>query len=143
MVNQVKYGEIFVGRQASFAKTVTEHDIYAFAGVSGDFNPLHVDEEFGKKTRFKGRIAHGILGASFISTVIGTLLPGIGALYLGQELRFTLPVRVGDTLTTTAEVTEMRDDKKIITLKTVVTNQKGEVVIDGKAAVMVMDLEER
>jgi 3-hydroxybutyryl-CoA dehydratase len=140
MVNQVKYSELYIGRQAAFSKTVTEYDIYTFAGVSGDFNPVHVNEEFAKKTPFKGRIAHGILGASFISTVLGTLLPGIGTVYLGQDLRFLLPVRAGDTLTATAEVVEMRDDKKMVILKTIVTNQKGEKVIDGKATVMVLDI---
>lgn len=139
MVNQVKYGEMYIGRQASFSKTITEHDVYTFAGVSGDFNPVHVNEEFAKKTPFKGRIAHGMLGASFISTVLGTLLPGIGTIYLGQELRFTRPIRIGDTVTATAEVAEMRDDKKIVTLKTIVTNQNGEKVIDGKATVMVSE----
>ncbi len=141
MANQVKYSDMFIGRKASFSKTVTEHDIYTFAGVSGDFNPVHVNEEFAKKTPFKGRIAHGILGASFISTVLGTIMPGIGTVYLGQELRFTGPVRIGDTLTATAEVAEKRDDKKIVIMKTVVTNQKGEKVIDGKATVLVTDLE--
>ncbi len=141
MANQVKYSELTVGRKATFSKTVTEYDVYTFAGVSGDFNPVHVNEEFAKKTPFKGRIAHGMLGAGFISTVLGTIMPGIGTIYLGQELRFTLPVRIGDTLTATVEVVERREEKKIAIMKTVVTNQKGEKVIDGKATVLVTDIE--
>ena len=86
------------GMTASFGKTITEGDIYTFAGVSGDLNPVHVNEEFAKTTMFKGRIAHGMIGAAFISAVLGTKLPGPGCIYVSQNLKFKAPVKIGDTL---------------------------------------------
>ena len=91
--------EIKVGDSAEFAKTISEADIYLFAGVTGDLNPFHVNEEYSKKTYFKGRIAHGMLLAGFISTVVGCKLPGPGAIYVKQELKFMAPARIGDTIT--------------------------------------------
>lgn len=129
-------GELKVGDSASFTKTVTETDVYNFAGVSGDFNPAHINEEEAKKGIFGKRIAHGMLSAAFISAVIGMQLPGPGTIYMGQELRFTKPVCFGDTITATATVTELIPEKNRAKLETVCTNQRGEVVITGVATVM-------
>ena len=93
--------QLEVGQKASFTKTVTEADVYNYAGVSGDFNPAHMNEEYAKNTAFKTRIAHGMLSAGFISAVLGTKLPGPGTIYLNQDLRFTKPVQFGDTITAT------------------------------------------
>lgn len=138
LVIERPYGAIEVGETASVTKTVTEADIINFAGIIADFNPIHVNAEYAKTTMFGERIAHGMLTASFISTLIGTCLPGINALYLSQEVKFVKPVRIGDTITAYGEVLEKIDAKQRLVLKTVVTNQKGEVVVDGKAIVMVM-----
>ncbi|WXJ94941.1 hypothetical protein MCACP_14230 [Neomoorella carbonis] len=138
MINR-RYEEIQVGDKATFSKTVTEADVYGFAGITGDFNPVHVDAEFAKNSLFKERVAHGILTAGFISAVLGTQLPGINTIYLKQELEFTAPVKIGDTVTAEAEVLSKRDDKKLITLKTTVTNQRGEVVVKGQALVKKVD----
>ena len=138
LVIERPYGEIEVGETASVTKTVIEADIVNFAGIIGDFNPVHLNAEYAKDTMFGERIAHGMLTASFISTVIGTCLPGINALYLSQEIKFVKPVRIGDTITAFGEVIEKQDAKQRMTIKTVVTNQRGEVVVDGKAVVMVM-----
>ena len=127
--------ELKVGQTARFSKTITETDIYLFAGITGDLNPAHVDEEFAKKTFFKTRIAHGMLSASFISTIIGTMLPGPGSIYLSQEVRFLAPVKIGDTVSAIAEITEIRPEKKRVWLKTTCTNQDGTVVVDGQAVV--------
>lgn len=139
MVADPKFEEIRVGDTASFSKTVSEADIYNFAGVSGDFNPIHVDDEFAKGTRFGRRIAHGILTASLISTVIGTALPGKNALYLSQEMKFIAPVFIGDTLTAVVKVLEKIEAKRIMVLGTTVTNQHGKPVLAGQARVMKME----
>lgn len=128
--------EMKVGDCATMTKTVTETDVYLFAGISGDLNPAHIDEESAKKTMFKGRIAHGILGASFISAAIGMKLPGPGTIYVSQDLKFTAPVRIGDTVTATVTVKEINVEKNRAKLETVVTNQNGDVVIKGEAGVM-------
>nr|WP_041449723.1 MaoC family dehydratase [Anaerococcus prevotii] len=128
--------EVEVGQSASFTKTVTEADAYNYAGVSGDFNPAHINEEYAKNTFFKTRIAHGMISAGFISAVLGTKLPGPGTIYLGQDLKFLKPVRFGDTITATCTVEEIIKEKNRLTLRTVCTNQDGEVVIDGKALVL-------
>lgn len=125
-----------LGDSASVSKTVTETDVYLFAGITGDLNPAHVNEVASSKTMFKGRIAHGMLSAGFISAVLGMYLPGPGTIYLGQELKFTKPVRIGDTITATATITEMIVEKNIIKLETICTNQDGEVVTKGVATVM-------
>ena len=127
--------ELSVGQSARFSKTITESDIYLYAGISGDFNPAHVNEEYAKGTFFKTRIAHGMLSASFISTVIGTLLPGPGSIYMRQEVDFLAPVKVGDTITAIAEVAEIIAEKKRVRLKTYCINQEGTKVIDGQALV--------
>jgi 3-hydroxybutyryl-CoA dehydratase len=128
--------EMHVGQTASYAKTITESDVYLFAGVTGDANPMHINEEYAKATRFGGRIAHGILSAGLISAVMGMYLPGWGGIYLGQELKFLAPVRIGDTITATAEVLELDKEKNRAVIRTYCTNQHGTVVTDGKAMVM-------
>lgn len=132
----LKYEDIKIGDTASTSKTVSEHDIYQFAGITGDFNPLHVNEEYAKKSIFKERVAHGMLSAGFISNVLAMQLPGRDTIYLSQNLNFKGPVRIGDTVTAKVEVVEKKDKNRIIRLKTIVTNQRDEVVIDGEAVVM-------
>jgi len=124
-----------LGDSASVSKTVTETDVYLFAGITGDLNPAHVNEVASSKTMFKGRIAHGMLSAGFISAVLGMYLPGPGTIYLGQELKFTAPVYLGDDITAEVEVAELREDKKIVKLHTTCYNQDGKVVISGLATV--------
>lgn len=127
---------INVGDSASFTKTVTESDINLYAGISGDFNPAHINAEAAKDSMFGQRIAHGMLSAGFISNVLGMQLPGPGTIYMGQELRFVRPVYIGDTVTATATVIERIVEKNRLKLETVVTNQRGEAVITGTATVM-------
>ena len=136
MAQDVAFADIKVGDKASLSKTVTEYDVYAFAGVTGDFNPIHINNEFAKGTMFKERIAHGMLSAGFISAVLGTTLPGINTIYMGQELSFRAPVKIGDTVTATVEVIEKIEAKNRLILRTTVTNQDGVLVTDGKATVM-------
>jgi 3-hydroxybutyryl-CoA dehydratase len=125
-----------VGDAAVFAKTVTETDIYLYAGITGDFNPAHINETYAKDTFFKTRIAHGMLTAGFISAILGTQLPGPGAIYLKQELSFLSPVHIGDTITGRVEVLELIVEKNRARLKTTCTNQENVVVLDGEALVM-------
>jgi acyl dehydratase len=125
------------GDTASISKTITDDDIQKFADASGDHNPLHLDDEFANSTRFGRRIAHGMLSASLISAVIANQLPGPGSIYLGQKLKFVAPVFPGDTITTRVTVISLRDDKPVMKLETVCTNQHGEVVITGEATVLV------
>ena len=127
--------ELSVGQSARFSKTISEADVYGFAGITGDFNPAHVDEEYAKGTFFKNRIAHGMLTASFISTIIGTMLPGPGSVYMRQEVSFLAPVNIGDTITAVAEVAELLTEKKRVRLKTYCLNQEGAKVVDGEALV--------
>ena len=133
-----KYSDLSLGQSAEVTHTVTEEDIKTFGDLSGDYNPLHFDEEWAKTTMFKGRIAHGLLSASFISTAIGMKLPGPGTIYLGQSMKFIGPVRIGDTVTARVEVVSLNDEKQRVTLKTTCTNQSDEVVIDGEALIMLM-----
>ncbi|MGE5477667.1 MAG: MaoC family dehydratase [Bacteroidales bacterium] len=135
-LNGYYFEELSMGQSAVFGKTVTEADIAAFAGVSGDTNPVHLNEEYAKGTMFKGRIAHGMLSAAFISTVFGTKLPGPGCIYVSQLLKFKAPVKIGDTVTARVEVTALNPDKKFATFKT--TCSVGDkVVLDGEATLMV------
>ncbi|OJV64753.1 MAG: enoyl-CoA hydratase [Clostridiales bacterium 38-18] len=127
---------IQVGDTASFTKTISESDVYLYAGISGDFNPAHVNAVEAEKGMFKERIAHGMLTASFISTVLGVHLPGPGTIYLSQELSFKKPVKFGDTIEAKVEVIERIVEKNRLILRTTCTNQHGELVIDGKAMVM-------
>ena len=128
--------ELSVGMTAVFAKTVTEADIVLFAGISGDINPVHLNHEFETETMFEGRIAHGMLTASFISTVIGTKLPGPGAIYLKQSLNFKAPVRAGDTVRARVTITEVNAEKRRIVMDTVATIGD-QIVLDGEATIMV------
>jgi 3-hydroxybutyryl-CoA dehydratase len=125
-----------IGDSASISKTITDRDIQAFADVTGDHNPIHLDEEFAGKTRFGRRIAHGMLSASLISSVLANKLPGAGSVYLSQTLKFLKPVFPGDTVTARVTVTGIRDDKPIITLETVCVNQHNEPVLKGEATVL-------
>lgn len=127
--------EIKEGDSADFSKTVAEADIYLFAGITGDLNPFHINEDFSKDTFFKGRIAHGMLLAGFISTVVGCHLPGPGAIYVKQDLKFLAPARIGDTITAKATVVEVMEEKNRVTLQTTCTNQDGVLVLDGEAVV--------
>jgi len=125
------------GDTASITKTITDEDIRKFADASGDHNPLHLDEEFAKTTRFGRRIAHGMLSASLISAVIAGDLPGEGSIYLAQTLQFVAPVFPDDTVTAKVTIVSQREDKPIVKLATVCTNQHGEVVVKGEATVLV------
>lgn len=126
-----------VEEKARLSRIVTEDDIRRMAEITGDYNPLHMDESFASRTRFKGRIAHGVFSVGLISAVLGTKLPGPGAVYLKQSLQFLHPVRAGDTLTAEVEVTAWRADKRIITLATRCSNQDGKDVVSGEAVLLV------
>jgi 3-hydroxybutyryl-CoA dehydratase len=127
--------ELRLGDTAEFTKTISESDIYLYAGVTGDFNPAHINEPYAEKTFFKGRIAHGMLSAGFISAILGTRLPGPGTIYMKQELIFLAPVRIGDTITAKAEIIDINKDKNRVRLKTTCINQAGKTVLDGEAMV--------
>ena len=126
--------DLEVGQQAETSRQVAEADIAAFAAVSGDDNPLHLDQAYAETTPFKGRIAHGMLSAAFISAVLGTKLPGPGAVYVTQSLRFRRPVRAGDQVTTRVTVEAVDTAKALVTLKTVVL-VNGKTAVDGEAIV--------
>ncbi len=128
--------DLSAGMTKIYAKTVTEADIVMFAGISGDTNPVHLDAHFADQTAFKGRIAHGMLSASFISTVLGTRLPGPGCIYLSQTLKFRAPVKAGDTVTARVIVKNVDQQSKRVTLTTVCSVGE-KVVIDGEALLMV------
>lgn len=130
---------LYVGQFAEFSKTVTESDVILFAGITGDFNPAHIDEVQASRSRVGGRIAHGMLSAGFISACIAMRLPGPGTIYLTQSLTFTRPVKIGDTVTARVEVLEWTGGKRRARLGTTCRNQRGEVVIEGEALVMVPD----
>lgn len=127
--------EYYLGQSASFSKTISEYDIYNFAGISGDFNPVHINKEEAKKSIFSGQVAHGMLVSAFISTVLGMYLPGPGTIYLQQTLSFKKPVYIGDTITATVVIEEIKNEKKIAKLKTTVINQDMKVVVEGEAVV--------
>lgn len=125
------------GQSAACSKTITETDFVVFAGLSGDFNPVHIDQEYAKKTRFKQRIAHGLLTSSLLSQLLGMHLPGKGSIYLEQNIKFKSPVFIGDTITATATVQEFIEEKKILILLTECRNQKNELILTGNAVMMV------
>ena len=125
--------ELKVGDSGSFTKTISDSDVYGFAGISGDFNPAHVNAVEASKGIFGERIAHGFLVGSLISTVVGTVLPGPGTIYMGQNLKFLKPVRFGDTVTATVTIREILLDKKRVIADTFCVNQNGETVISGEA----------
>ena len=124
------------GMTALYAKTVTDADVVLFAGISGDVNPVHLNQEFADRTMFRGRIAHGMLTASFISTVIGTKLPGPGCIYVSQNLKFKAPVRIGDTVNARVTVTAVDEVRGRISVETTCT-VGNTVVIAGEAVLMV------
>jgi 3-hydroxybutyryl-CoA dehydratase len=124
-----------VGDSAEMTKVITEEDIFLFAGITGDRNPMHISKEFAAKTRFGERIAHGILTAGLISAVIGMKLPGPGCLYVSQTLNFLGPVKIGDEITARAEVLEMISERRM-RLRTQCYNQRKETVIDGEAVIV-------
>ena len=129
-----EFEELRVGMSATYAKTITEADIVLFAAVSGDNNAIHTNEEFAATTIFKGRIAHGMLSASVISAAIANKLPGPGAIYMSQNLRFRAPVRAGDTVRATVTIKELIPEKHRVLLSTCCT-VRDEVVIEGDALV--------
>jgi 3-hydroxybutyryl-CoA dehydratase len=125
-----------VGDTASLSKKISEEDVVRYAEISGDCNPVHLDAVYAKQTRFGACIAHGLLAAGLISAVLGTLLPGPGAVYLSQNYKFARPVYIDDVVTAIVTVTKLRDDKPILTLATVCTNQRDEPVLDGEATIL-------
>jgi len=127
--------QLKIGDAAEFGKTVSESDIYLYAGVTGDFNPAHINEAYAGKTFFKTRIAQGMLTAGFISGLLGVSLPGPGTVYIRQELDFLAPVHIGDTITARVEVIEILGEKNRATFRTTCVNQDGAMVVDGKAVV--------
>jgi 3-hydroxybutyryl-CoA dehydratase len=127
--------ELQVGERAEFSKTISETDVYLYAGITGDLNPAHVDEEYAKKTFFKTRIAHGMLLGGLISGVLGNRLPGPGTIYLRQEMAFLAPVHFGDTLTAVVEISEIDKEQKRVKAKTTCVNQEGTLVLTGEAVV--------
>jgi 3-hydroxybutyryl-CoA dehydratase len=136
MVEGKSIQELKVGDSAQISKTITETDINDFAKVTGDFNPVHLDQAYAEKTIFKGRIAHGLLSVGLFSTILGNILPGHGAIYLSQEVKFLAPVRIGDTITATVEVLELIPEKNRVKFSTTCTNQEGKIVVDGTAWAM-------
>ncbi len=130
--------ELNIGQQFSTTREVTDELVRKFADVSSDHNPIHLDEEFAKTTRFGRRIAHGMLSGAFISAVLGNEFKGLKIVYLSQTMKFTAPVYLGDTVTATATITNIRGERGIVTLETNCTNQNGELLVKGEAAVMVM-----
>lgn len=132
----MRYEDLSIGQTADYTRIVSERDVRAFAEITGDFNPVHMDEAVASQTRFGGRIAHGMLSAGLVSAAIANCLPGQGSIYLGQTLRFTSPVRLGDSITVTLTVTELLS-KNRVKLSTICRNQKGETVLDGEATILV------
>ena len=135
ILENITYDEIELGQSTSYTKTLTEQDIQLFAAASGDINPVHLDDEFAKNTPFKARIAHGMLTGSLFSAALALKLPGPGTIYRGQTLKFTRPVKLGDTVKVNLKVIDKRDDKKIVTLECSAENQNGKTVAVGTAEV--------
>jgi 3-hydroxybutyryl-CoA dehydratase len=127
--------DLNVGDTAEFSKTISESDVYLFAGITGDLNPAHINEAYAQKTFFKTRIAHGMLSAGFISAVLGNQLPGPGSIYVRQELNFLAPMRIGDTITARVEVIEKNPEKNRVRLRTTCVNQDGTKVTEGEAVI--------
>jgi 3-hydroxybutyryl-CoA dehydratase len=127
--------DLNVGDTAEFSKTISESDVYLFAGITGDLNPAHINEAYAQKTFFKTRIAHGMLSAGFVSAVLGNQLPGPGSIYVRQELNFLAPMRIGDTITARVEVIEKNPEKNRVKLRTTCVNQDGTKVTEGEAVI--------
>jgi len=126
-----------IDASASLTKTFSDADVRAFAEISGDKNPVHLDDNFAAQTRFKQRLVHGMLTAGLISAVLGTQLPGPGSIYIRQSINFRAPVFINDTITATVTVSKLRDGKPIVTLNTVCKNQDNLVVLDGEAVLLI------
>lgn len=135
--NRQEFEKISVGDEACFSKTITETDIYLYAGITGDFNSVHVNKVFATQSIFKARVAHGMLSAGLISAILGTRLPGPGTIYLSQTLEFKTPVRINDTITAKVKVSEKVLEKRQVRLETLCYNQNDEVVIKGEAKALV------
>jgi 3-hydroxybutyryl-CoA dehydratase len=131
-----KIDDLYIGQKASLERQITESDVMAFARITGDFNPVHVDAQFASQTRFKERIAHGMLTASLISAVIGTILPGPGNIYVSQTLEFKAPVKFGDKIKAEVEIIEKISNRNRIRLKTTCTNNDNVIVLVGEAVIM-------
>jgi 3-hydroxybutyryl-CoA dehydratase len=129
--------DFHIGEQASLTKTVTESDVTTFARLIGDMNPIHIDDDYARKSRFGRRVAHGALTGGLISAVLGNKLPGPGSIYLSQQIEFLAPVFVGDTLTAVVEVTSWRPEKRIVTFKTDAYNQEDKQVVTGQSVLLV------
>ena len=129
--------KIHVGDTAEFSKLISEAEVNGFAELTGDHNPIHLDEDYARGTRFGRRIAHGMLTASLISSVIANKLPGEGAVYLSQTLQFVAPVFLDDTVTARVTVLQIREEKPIVTLETICVNQRGETLLRGEATVLI------
>ncbi len=136
LLENFSFDELVIGQSASYSRVVTDEAVRLFAAVSGDVNPVHLDEEFAATTQFKGRIAHGMFTAGLISAAIAMELPGPGVIYLGQELRFERPVRIGDTITVELTVTGKTPSRNFVQLQTVARNQHGKTVVSGSANVL-------
>jgi len=132
----MKITEITIGQSASFSKTISESDVYLFAGITGDLNPLHINDVHAQVSIFKGRVAHGMLTASLISTVLGMYLPGPGTVLVKQDIKYLAPVYFGDTITATCTVKEKAEEKKLVVLDCKVTNQNDKAVIVGSATIL-------
>ncbi len=130
------YDELEIGMKASFTKTISETDVYLFSAISGDFNPMHVDEEFAKSTPFGKRVAHAAVPQALMGNVLGMKLPGLGAILVEVSTRFKAPTFFGDTITASAEVSEKMEEKRRIRLKLLWTNQRGQTVATGEAVVI-------
>ena len=135
MPNKRDYDEVKVGDRSSFSKTIGEADIFAFCGIAGDFNPIHVDEAFAASTRWQGRIAHGMLVASLVTPTLSEIL-GDGAVHVSQEVSFMAPVRIGDTVTVSSEIAEKIEERRRVVVSSTWTNQDGVTVITGKAELL-------
>lgn len=135
-LSNITFDEISLGQTASFSRTLTEDQLVLFAEVSGDVNPVHLDAEFAATTQFKERIGHGAWTSAIISAALALELPGPGTIYLGQDISFRAPVKIGDTVTIKLEVTAKDDAKKFVTLTTAAVNQHGKTVAKGTANVM-------
>lgn len=132
----MEFKDLKIGMFEEVGKTITEADVVNYAGLSLDINPIHLNNEYAKKSIFKERIAHGMLTSGLISAVLGTKLPGEGSIYLSQTLKFVAPVKIGDTVTAKAEIIDINSEKRIVTLKTTCVNQDKNIVVDGEAKIL-------
>ncbi len=131
-----RYAALAVGQFAAMTRTVSDTDVVLYAAITGDLNPVHVDDAAAAASRFGGRIAHGMLSGGFVSAILASQLPGPGTVYLSQSLRFVRPVRINDTITTRVEIVELIEAKRRVRLATTCRNQTGDLVLDGEAMVM-------